>query len=446
MFFPSRHFVRMPRKPRILTVGLLTGATCFGLGMSAARADFYGTPGSTYAGQQTSYYCGEGTMQMMLSATAVTAANPGFVMPSQNALYVTSQIVQLNVSGFTIGGTLPSGMANGPGFPGALPAAAPGNNWSQYINGSAGYDAAERNIANAIATTGIPVGIVVHGGQHWDAVWAVETAPGGAAPAPGAAYTIDGFDVADPWTGYAIANHLPPSVLGDGIAYFSNVTTPFVAPNGAITNFNPFLSQLFTPLSPTWNATIWGGRYVSVADPYSTTPPIPDLGTVNSIPVAAPINLATATEISASQAITDATSDEATVNLSEEVGFSAGHKADTNPADVLQIADSPGSTVKDYLVPFMDTSGTAGDNYSGIMDINPYTGQIDIAMSIPVSADEMTLAQIQAFAEDTLMGNLPADMSPTPTPEPTPFILLLSLLALAVALRHRRQWKILPPG
>lgn len=426
--------------PNRATVGIamILAAGCVAAQARRANADdLYGTPGSTYAAQQTAYYCGEGAMQMMLSCTAVSTANPGFTMPSQNALYAAAQRVQLVASGFTILGTLPSGMANGPGYPGALPAAAPGDGWSQYVNSSAAYDAAERNIANAIGTTEIPVAIVVHGGQHWDTVLGVETAPGGAAPAPGAVYTINGFDVADPWTGYALANKLPNNVLGDGISYFSNKPTQYVAPNGAITTYNPFLAQLFTPLSPVWNGTVWGGRYVSVADPLNDFPPLPSSGDIDSIPGATEIQLNSATEITPAQAITDAVNDESSVNLSDEVGFSSTDKVDSNTADILQEAETPNSSVKDYLVPFEDPNGKSGSNYTGIMDINPYTGQIDIAMSIPTTADEMTLAQIQAFAEDTLTGNLPADMSPTPTPEPGALVLLVGGVGTFLLLRRK---------
>jgi hypothetical protein len=419
---------------------MIVAAACGMVETHPANADnLYGTPGSAYAAQQTAYYCGEGAMQMMLSATAVSTANPGFAMPSQKALYIVAQNVQYIASGFTIPGTLPSGMANGPGFPGALPAAAPGNGWSQYINSSAAYDAAERNIAAAIATTQIPVAIAVHGGQHWDAVWGVETAAGGAAPAPGAVYTINGFDVADPWTGFALANKLPTSVLGDGVSYFSNQPTQYLARNGTITTYNPFLAQLFTPLSPAWSGTIWGGRYVSVADPLSTQPPTPSTGAINSIPGATEITLSSATEITPAQAITDAVNDESVVNLSEEIGFSKGDTVDSNTADILQVAETPGSSVEDYLVPFEDPNGKSGSNYTGIMDINPYTGQIDIAMSIPSTADEMTLAQIQAFAEDTLTGNLPADMSPTPTPEPGALVLLVGGVGTLLLLRRKNS-------
>ena len=168
-----------PRKcrRRALTAIAVAGLSAFAfVGVAQVNAaTFYGTPGSTYAAQQTSYYCGEGTMQMILSATAVTTANPGFVMPTQNSLYNKAQAVQLAVSGFTIQGTLPSGIAAAPqgaANQGALPTYAAGNSWTQYINSNTllGADQAERNIANAVAATEIPSGIVVHNGGHWDAV------------------------------------------------------------------------------------------------------------------------------------------------------------------------------------------------------------------------------------------------------------------------------------
>ena len=394
-----------------------------------AAATFYGTPGSTYAAQQTSFYCGEGTMQMMLSATAVATSNPGFAMPTQNALYTTAQAAQLAVSGFTIQGTLPSGLAAAPqgaATKGALPTYAAGDSWTQYINSFTplGVDQAERNIANAVAATEIPAGIVVHNGGHWDAVWGILAT---AAPVVNTPYTINGFAVADPWTGYALSHPSPGQPLGLGIAYVSNVTVPYLLPNGAVVAYNPFLSTLFGPIVTVGGP--WGGRYVSVADPLATTPPAPDSGTYNSIPDAAQVNISSATAITAATAITDATTDvsNGSVNLSTESGFVGTDKADTNAADILQVAEPgiTGSTIKDFLVPFEDPNGTAGQNFTGIAAINPYTGQIDTAQSITSSGQELTLSQIQALGSDLLTGNVPQDNVIVPEPAS------LALMAIA---------------
>ncbi len=401
-----------------------------------ASAGFYGTPGSTYAFQQTSFYCGEGTMQMMLSANAVGAANPGFVMPTQNALYTVAQKAQFLASGFNIKGTLPSGLANATANPGALPNAAPGDNWSQYISlGTlAGADQAERNIANALAATQIPVGAVVNYGGHWDAIWGVQAS---AVPVLNTPYLIQGFAVADPWTGYALANPSPGQSLGLGIAYVSNVTVPYLLPNGAVALYNPFLSNVFEPIRTV--GAPWGGRYVSVADPLATTPPAPDNGSNNSIPLAAQVNLSTAVAITAATAITDAANDvtNGSVNLSTEPGFNGGDKADANTADVLQVAEPgiTGASVNDFLVPFKDPNGAAGSNYTGIAAINPYTGQIDTAQSIPITSGELTLAEIQALGRDLLSGNVPQDNVVVPEPAA---IMLVAIGGLVLSARRRR--------
>ena len=437
----TRITIAQCRKSRkcVLVLGGLSGLA-LALSPGVHAATFYGTPGSTYAAQQTSYYCGEGTMQMMLSATAVRTANPGFAMPTQQALYTTAQADQLAVSGFTIKGTLPSGLAAAPqgaANMGALPTYAAGDSWTQYINSNTllGADQAERNIANAVAATEIPSGIVVHNGGHWDAVWGVLAT---AAPVVNTPYLINGFAVADPWTGYAIANPSPGQPLGLGIAYVSNVTVPYLLPNGAVVAYNPFLSTLFGPIVTVGGP--WGGRYVSVADPLAIAPPPPDSGTYNSIPDAPQVNLSSATAITAATAITDATTDvgNGSVNLSTEPGFVGTDKADTNTADILQVAEPgiSGATIKDFLVPFEDPNGTAGQNFTGIAAINPYTGQIDTAQSITSSGQELTLSQIQALGSDLLTGNVPQDNVIVPEPAS------LALMAIAggvLLLVHRKR-------
>ena len=311
---------------------------------------------------------------------------------------------------------------------GALPLADPADTFGQFNNAATptGADQAERNIANAISTTQVPVGAVVNAGGHWDAVWGVYSS---AAPAVNQPYTIYGFTVADPWTGYALAHPSLGQSLGLGIAYVSNYTTSYLLPNRAIISYNPFLS-VFTPETGV-RINPWFGNYVSVTDPLA--PPAPDNGSNNSIPTNTPITLSTATAIAASQAVTDATTDSTngSVNLSTEPGFGVGDQADPNLADILQVAQPGGSGVDDFLVPFEDTSGTPGSNFTGIESINEYTGQIDFAQSF-VGGSELTLAQIQALGTDLLSGNAPQDNLPEPSA-----LVMLALGGLVLVTRRR---------
>jgi hypothetical protein len=355
-------------------------------------------------------------MQMMLSANAALGA-PN--VPTQNLLYQNAQAAQAK-PGFL--GTLPSGML------GALPLADPADTFGQFINAATptGADQAERNIANAISTTQVPAGAVVNAGGHWDAVWGVYSS---AAPAVNQPYTIYGFAVADPWTGYALAHPSLGQSLGLGIAYVSNYTTSYLLPNRAVISYNPFLS-VFTPETGV-RINPWFGNYVSVTDPLG--PPAPDNGSNNSIPTNTQITLSTATAITASQAVTDATTDSTngSVNLSTEPGFGAGDQADPNLADILQVAQPGGSGVDDFLVPFEDTNGTPGSNFTGIESINEYTGQIDFAQSF-VGGSELTLAQIQALGTDLLSGNVPQDNLPEPSA-----LAMLALGGLVLVARRR---------
>lgn len=77
----------------------------------------------------------------------------------------------------------------------------------------ASLNAASRTIANAIGDYQVSAGGVFYGGAHAMAVTGVRT---DAVPGAGKTYKINGFYIADPWHGYAIAKGLPAKQWGLG--------------------------------------------------------------------------------------------------------------------------------------------------------------------------------------------------------------------------------------
>ncbi len=383
----------------------------------------------TYFGQATNYYCGEGTAEMMLSVPNSTIdVNPS--PPTQTTLYNQASLVQ----GAGFHGTLPNALV------GALTFAAHSNNtWSQYINAPTllGADQAERNIANALAATQIPVAAVVFSGAHWIAVTGVNAT---ATPVVNQPYLINGFYVADPWTGYAAANPAPGQPLGLGYRnYISNYTYNYIFPTFSVL-YNPFLSRVFTPLANV-PGTIWHGNYVTVADPPAGAyaPPPADNGANESIQTITE-NVNTITAVSAQQAITDAA-----LALSSSPQLSSdllnGSTEDTMATDTTFIENSivKNSGIGDWVVPYQDPNGTVGKNIDGFLAINNLTGGIDSA-GFFTSSTEIPLSELNNYAAAPFSGALPQDdQALNAVPEPAAAALLMCAGFTTLIIRRRKS-------
>jgi hypothetical protein len=324
-------------------------------------------------------------------------------------------------------------------------------------NLASGYYAS-RTIAAAMKDTGIPAVIAINpnpfgfqngqlGGQHAISVFGVNTT---ASPTLNGAYTINGFFVHDPWTGYANNVAGVAALAGRGIGvntylrYGYNKPVPgapaLTLPDGTQATVSPYSwFSYFVPSGGQYAPTVNQLYQTGVGYKFEVEPQGPELpdtggpnGSFNSLPAPTPL---LSTDLSSSGADSDAQPDLVADGLNTEPGFENGS---WDTADTIMLADPNDPTAQgDWLIPY-DGSGGVND-VTGAELIDMTTGVIDQATwfdpTDPITS--MTLSQIDELYTDQLNDIVENDNS-VPLPEPASLLLIVPAAALLMGRRPRR--------
>ena len=479
---PRSNFKRV----RIALPLLLTGfVICFGAGMlptSPAFGQAYNitVTGESYHAQVNDHYCASATIEMMLDCTAVrttnayintflTAADPApsaALVPAQptyvagqvtfapqvaiyNLLHNTAAQIAFN------GGTYYTPIA-GPntGVPlsysspfSPWPTSGSGTNAIQFGlnvldnpnvggNGNHAYtafnvpptvawgDYASRTIANAIKDYNVPAQVGIGSGAHSIAVTGVT---GTGTPGRNQNYSISGFYVNDPWTGYAISQNLPRNQWGLGrhawLRYgYQQVPLAFgggIAPNRWFQNFNPAPGQAGE------GAYMTGLGYKFVVEPLG--PEAIDDGN-GGLDSSLFTDALLPTPLSSTTIGAQAAGDLAGSDLNSEFGLSGG-TLDT--ADEVPLSSG---NEGDWLVPYEH-----GTDVTGALLINSLTGQIEEAMWLDATDPSMPLSDWVNMETGLENGFVPNDNVSLPEPSSLMLAIAGAVSFLLVSLTKRKR-------
>lgn len=474
-------------------VGVLLAAA------AAGKADTIINDGGYHA-QVTNFFCAAASAEMALDVPAVKNANPivaqmlavgdGPTVPAGSPLPLANIQIQNGVGTVTGGAQafiygLNHGLntVNGVGYfnpfsppgvgtdsqgldvglnlldnPNVNGAANPGFAFGSH--GYAGYNLvnqglASRTIANALAQFNVPAVAAINSGSHAISVYGVET---DAPIAPGANYTIKGFFVHDPWTGWAVqqlnGGVFNPALVrsngGLGLGYNTYLRYGFdpdpsngpytIFPNGAQAQVTlaPW-TRIFnvSPGQITPNLAWTNPGYKFEVEPQG--PELPDTGDpandfgFPSPPPNLPSPLTDGSSALA-KALTDLSADSTLANKVEI----AGGSFDSAHATEFQTPDESGAE-GDWLVPY-DGSGGINDIRGAVM-IDAETGVIDEATWIDPNdpnQSPLTLQQLQELMYDQEAGIFPSDNA-NATPEPSSLALIvIGLMTAATYSAWRR--------
>ena len=439
----------------------VVGLACLGAGAASAQLIDKSVTGRSYHYQVTDHYCASATVQMILDCTAVRTTNPyintflmaadppsiptapgHFCIPLQPtyaggqvtfapqvAIYnlIHNAATYVPIAGPFTGIPL---TYNNPWTP--WPVTGSGNNAIQWAlnvldnptvggNGNHAYTAfnvpptaawatfASRTIANAITSFDVPAQVTVGSGAHSIAVTGVTSI---GVPVNNTNYTITGFYVSDPWTGYWVSRGRPAGVPpGLGIhqwiryGYMINpVATPILIPGVGMvtaklgkwfTHFNP------APGFPGEGAYMSGPGYKFVVEPLGPEP-IDDGngGLYSSLPPPSPMLPGPIS--TAADALSYATSGLAAAGfLNDESGLQGG-SFDLSGIAYLPAPDGFGG---DWVVPYDQAGGDA----SGAVLVNSLTGEIDAAMWTEDTAHHLSDAEVGTMFSMLNDGNYPDD-------------------------------------
>jgi hypothetical protein len=438
------------------TLAAVTGAP------GTAQADVIIQNG--YHFQQTPFYSGPGSMEMMLDSPVVTSTNatvanglataaaanaggltpvvengtPVNVLPGdlalQNQLYSGVWGASFNAAFAAAAGSPPANVTavmntlDGPGSGSGRAYA----NYNFAPNLPAG-DLASRTVAATLQNFMVPAAVLVDNGAHWITVNGVSA---NGTIARNGTYTINGFFVSDPWTGLALTNPLLASSGGLGLG----IQTYLRYGADDLGGGNLRLAPWFQYFNPTGAGGAPPHSYSIVVDPLApelpdTIDPFATLSDPSGIPIESiqGTNLALSTAMAVA-ALYLANNIDGLDNLP---GFSTG-TLDTSSVDALFFTlpgDIGGSG--DWLFS-VDGTGGGGCNVIGGMAIDAQTGLVDEATSFN---SPVCLSTLDTWALDQQNGLLPRESTGAAigaVPEPSSALLLLSAL-LSLAMFRRRH-------
>ena len=435
-------------------IGTITAAAAIS---GSAHADVFIDNG--YHFQQAPFYCGPGSMEMMLDSPEVistnanvasglaiaAAANAGGLTPVvengrivnvlpgdlavQNQLYSGEWGAFTNLAFATGTGSPPGAVAavmnavDGPGNGGVHAYA----NWNFAPNLVAG-DLASRTVAATLQNFQVPATVAVENGAHWIDVNGVST--NGAVVANGN-YTINGFFVRDPWTGLALTN--PGLAAVGGLGLGTQTYLRYGLDNLGNGKFR--LAPWFQYFNPTGPRGAPPNAYSIVVEPLG--PELPDTFDPNatlSNPSGIPIANILATDLTMSQAAADALSalSNDTDSLDDIAGLTGGTLDTSSLDDMFFTLPGDTSGSGDWLFPYEGTGGAC--DITGGIAIDEQTGLVDEATSF---GSGVCLATLDTWALDQQNGLLPNDNTDQ-LPEPGSVVLLLSAIGGLQMLRRRR--------
>ena len=265
-------------------------------------------------------------------------------------------------------------------------------------------DWANRTMADALWQLGIPAAATVMHGAHWVSVVGVETDVN---PVANGRFTIYGFFVQDPWTGYQQANPFGPNGqrLPPGLAENKFCSTR-INPNRAAND--QLWSELFNPAGgpplPLYGSGV--GYKFEVEPVGPVTLDTGNNGEYSSVP--APSAILANAPITAAAALVIATNDlAADAFLKQQAGFTDGGWDLANATLVQYPTDGPNEG--DWLLPYEGPGGT--NDVTGYVLIDVETGDLDEAvwMNPGDVVLSMSLTNVETLETDEFLEIVPDD-------------------------------------
>jgi hypothetical protein len=329
---------------------------------------------NVYHSQETGYYCGPATAQMILDSTTVN------IQPLPTQPEIMAKIVQNNTNWNSYG---PNKSTDPDGLRGALAFYDPQRTYVSYVKDT--LDAANRKLAYNLDTFDVPAAALINKGDHWINVRGIKTS---AQPTAQGAYDINGFFVRDPGTW--------GSALGR---------------NRYLANNSGGWQKYFTPSAAKWTGP-WDNKYIVVADPL-------DVGDIDTVPDYSPAG----SQLTAQQAADRALSELNQISeLANEWAFSNGGTFLANQSMLMTWFDESLSE-SDWLVPFFNSM----NSLTGALIIDSYTGDIHQATWIEGGDSSVTMNDLGAIYGNEYSGHFLSDNHPIPEPHS------ISLLIIGIA-------------
>ena len=374
---------------------------------SVARADFTIKLTNKYAAQQTSFYCGPASGQMMLNSNTVNLTP----LPSQDNIYNKAQAANDPGGNFY---TDPIGLRS------ALAFYDPPANGRTYIAyAMSNYDAANRTIAYNLTTYLVPASAMVGNTAHWIDIYSAKMSSQPALTGPNANFTVSAFYAKDPWTGYY--NSLTAAQkVGKAPGLGTDVEMKNTADGSGLWNkyFIPVPGKFAVAGKP---VPAYIGKYAFVTDPSE------DDAAASSAPAFTGSTVPNGS-VAMSDAGTDIASDNnngGDSNLAIEPAFQNGAFSSNGEAE---LTDSRGGN--DWVVPYYQNTNPNAP--TGVALIDPATGGLEGAIW------DSTLSGLNLSAIENTLGSS-ADLVPDDNVVPEPATAALALILFTGAMLPRRR-------
>jgi hypothetical protein len=278
------------------------------------------------------------------------------------------------------------------------------HNYASYNVGNIDY--ANRTMAAALANPilGIPAAATVQHGAHWICVVGVKT---DVKPVLNGKFTILGFYVQDPWTGYQKVNPngpngkaLPPGLAENKFCGYKVNAKRVAGPQ----DWDGLFNLAGGPPLPLYGAGLGYKFEVEPIGPEALDNG--DGGLYTSIPAPSPI-LADAPLTAAEAQVIGANDIAADTYISSQAGFSNGTWNVSDATLVQYPTDGPNEG--DWLVPYEGAGGAS--DVTGFVLIDMETGDLDEAvwMDPGDAVPSMTLADVDTMETDEYDGIFPDD-------------------------------------